>query len=263
MFDIFETEKVIVICMLSFLLISITTRLLLGFLYQNMIKETDNMAATKNKLLKQCKLKFAHCYQLNNGVSNIPIFVEKFINRLSLGHISFETMYHLSGQIMLLSVVASGVGICKSIVKGRMLGQILPFYIISFFGLYLYFSIASVIDIKGKKRILKVNLIDYLENHLSSKIEITENDMELLYGKSLYLNEDSPKKTKRKKTVELMPIGSRLTIADNIRNVEESKKPEFDQKETETNPRISIDDLRFTKEQEIELEALLAEFLTS
>ena len=221
MFMIFREEKIITIWMLVFLATSILMRLLLGAAYQRLIKETDNMSATKNKLLKQCKVKFANCYQLNNGVANIPIFVDKFLNKMSVGPISFQTIYHLSGQTMLLSVVCAGVGICKSIMAGRMLGEILPFYIASFMGLYLYFSVSTVLDIKGKRRVLKINLVDYLENHLSARIQVTEQDIEMLYGDdasnmAVYKmrNADSKKRKNRSedegvRTVELMPIKAR------------------------------------------------------
>ena len=182
MFRVFQEEKLITICMFTCLGASIALRMLLGMLYRNMIKEADNMASTENRLLKQCKTKFASCYQMGNGVANIPIFVDKFLNRMALGHLSFETMYHLSGQLMLLSVVCSGIGVCKSIVMGRTVGEVLPFYIVSFFGLYLYFSVSTVVDVRGKKRVLKVNLVDYLENHLSPRIEVTRQDIEMLYG---------------------------------------------------------------------------------
>ena len=229
MFDIFMEEKVWTALMLSFLVLSIFLRMLLGLLYQNMIREADNMAATNNKMLKQCKLKFANCYQLSNGVANIPVFVDKFLNRLSFGHLSFSTLYHLSGQAMLLSVVFSGAGICSGIMKGKTLGDILPFYIVSFLGLYLYFSVSTIVDIKGRKRVLKVNLVDYLENHLSPRIDVTRQDIEMLYGEEIFDN--PPGVTKRlngsqnlkrgrvspsndgrgKKTVELMPISGKLT----------------------------------------------------
>ena len=160
MFDIFWEEKVMSALMLSFLGLSLFLRIFLGLLYHRLIRETDNMATTRNKMLKQCKLKFANCYQLSNGVANIPVFVDKFLNRLSFGHVSYTMLYHLSGQTMLLSVVFSGVGICKCIVGGKTLGDILPFYIVSFLGLYLYFSVSAIADIKGKKRVLKVNLVD-------------------------------------------------------------------------------------------------------
>lgn len=211
MFDIFKEEKWITIAMLIFFSLSILIRIFLGMLLHNMIKETDNMVITKNKLLRQCKLKFANCYQLNNGVANIPVFVDKFISRLALGHISFEGLYHLSGQSMLLSVVCAGIGVSKSIASGKMLGEILPFYIVSFAGLYAYFSISTVVDIKGKKRILRVNLVDYLENHLSAKIDVTQDDMDMLFGKEKQKQGAGRQKTRNqygRRTVELMPISA-------------------------------------------------------
>lgn len=218
MFEIFQEEKIVTVFMLFFLGFSIFIRVFLGALYGKMIRETDNMAATDNRLLKQCKIKFANCYQLNNGVSNIPVFVDKFLNRLALGPFSFVTMYHLSGQAMLLSVVCAGIGICKCIMDGRMLGEILPFYIVSFMGLYLYFSISTVVDIKGKKRVLKVNLVDYLENHLSARIGVTEQDMQMLYGKNPGRNRNvGIASNYGKRTIELVPINRNTTAVNRER----------------------------------------------
>lgn len=248
MFLIFQEEKGITICMLVFLGISIFIRVLLGAVYQGMIKETDNMAATNNKLLKQCKVKFANCYQLNNGVANIPIFVDKFLNRMAVGPLSFETMYHLSGQTMFLSVVASGVGICKCIMDGRMLGEILPFYIASFVSLYLYFSISTVVDIKGRRRILKINLVDYLENHLSARIHVTEQDMEMLYGRGL-------------RTVELIPIGGRIGVAEETRE-KVQPFPKGTSRVMDSDRKAVGQEENSVAVTEEELEALLQEFLT-
>ncbi|MCI8542297.1 hypothetical protein [Acetatifactor aquisgranensis] len=226
MFRVFQEERLITICMFTCLGISIILRIFLGLLYRNMIKEADNMASTKNRLLRQCKTKFASCYELTGGVANIPVFVDKFLGRMALGPLSFDTLYHLSGQMMLLSVVCSGIGVCKSILGGRTLGDVLPFYIASFFGLYAYFSISTVVDVSGKKRVLKVNLVDYLENHLSPRIEITRQDIEMLYGESVFEEKRESRSQNRgkrrrsgrgaaarpqeRRTLELMPIGNRL-----------------------------------------------------
>lgn len=216
MFTIFQEEKLVTAGILSFLCISLFLRILLGFLYRNMIKEADNMATTENRLLKQCKLKFANCYQLNNGVANIPVFVDKFLNKLKLGPFSFAAIYHISGQSMLLSVICCGVGICKGIADGRTIGEILPYYIVSFLGLYLYFTVSTIVDVKGQRRILKVNLVDYLENHLAARIGVTESDMEMLYGAEPGLRGGTAqfsgtgrRNRYGRRTVELMPINSR------------------------------------------------------
>lgn len=232
---VFTEQKWLSAGIFAGILLSIGVKMLLGFLYDHMIKEADNnMASTNNKLLKQCKVKFTNCYELNNGVANVPVFVEKFLCRMALGPFTVETLYHMSGQLMLLSVVFSGVGVCRSIAAGKTLGEILPFYIVSFTGLYLYFSVSSAADIKGKRRMLKINLVDYLENHLSPRIRVTGKDLEMLYGNSEYTEIGG----KKQRGVKLMPIGNKEQTGD----VEKES--------------VS------TVVSEEELEALLKEFLT-
>ena len=254
MFTIFKEEKVITAGILVFLCLSVLVRLMLAWMYHTMIRETDNMATTGNRLLKQCKVKFANCYQLNGGVSNIPVFVDKFLNRLSFGHLSFDAWYHLSGQCMLFSVIFAGMGICKGILDGRMLGEILPFYIASFLGLYLYFSLSALVDIKGKRRGLKTNLIDYLENHLSGRIPVTEQDYERLYGAS---------KLPGRRTVELMPIRGRTAQPQEM--VRETGREVFS---TEHEMPGKMEDRGMAQQDETsrvteeELQALLQELLT-
>ena len=254
MFTIFKEEKVITAGILVFLCLSVLVRLMLAWMYHTMIRETDNMATTGNRLLKQCKVKFANCYQLNGGVSNIPVFVDKFLNRLSFGHLSFDAWYHLSGQCMLFSVIFAGVGICKGILDGRMLGEILPFYIASFLGLYLYFSLSALVDIKGKRRVLKTNLIDYLENHLSGRIPVTEQDYERLYGAS---------KLPGRRTVELMPIRGRAAQPQEM--VREAGREVFAAEHAipgKTEDRGMAQQDESSRVTEEELQALLQELLT-
>ncbi len=152
--------------------LSIICQIVAGVLYQSMIQETDNMSATNNKLLKQCKLKFVNCFQLNSGVANVPIFVDKFMNRMKVGILTLPGLSNFAGQLILLSVLLCGIGLYRRIVDGRHMIELFPYYIVSFFGLYAYFSISSLVDIKGKREILKVNIIDYLENHMLNRLKV-------------------------------------------------------------------------------------------
>ena len=163
-------QNFFIILSVSLIVLGIACQIMIGVLIQNMINETDNMTATDNKLLKQCKLKFMNCYRMNGGVNNVQIFTDKFVNRLKIGRISLVTLGHLSGQMVLLAVFAAGTGIYFGITGGESVIGLLPFYIVSFLGLYLYFSVSSAVDIPGKKKILKTNLVDYFENHMISRL---------------------------------------------------------------------------------------------
>lgn len=259
MFTIFEQEKIASIAMFACMACSLLIRVTLGLFYIRLIRQADNMASTRCKQLKQCKLKFANCYQLNHGMPNVPVFVDKFLNRMSLGPFSLEMLGHLSGQLMLLSVVSAGVGVCRRIIAGSMLGQILPFYIVSLLGLYLYFSISSIVDLKGKRRILKINLVDYLENHLASRMEVTQEDMEMLYGSQ----EGNRRKGRRKKGVDVIPVGIRG--ADTARAVPDADAAEEQRMGQAAQWRTAAQEpeSKFTASQQQELEQLLKEFLTS
>lgn len=165
--------------MLLFVLLSMICQIIIGFLYQSMIKETDNMSSTENKLLKQCKLKFVNCFQMNAGVANISVFVDKFLNRIRFLGITIPGFHHLSGQMTLLSVFTGGIGICKGIIEGETFSQILPFYILSFLALYLYFSVTSLVDMQTKKDVLRTNLVDYLENHMVNRLSLNLEETQL------------------------------------------------------------------------------------
>jgi hypothetical protein len=106
--------------------------------------------------------------------------VDKFLNQLKIGALPLSFLKHVSGQLVMLAVLAAGIGACLSIVGGGGFFDVAPFYAVSFLGLYCYFAISSLIDIPGKIKILRTNLIDYLENHLANRLEQTKLDIQLV-----------------------------------------------------------------------------------
>ena len=165
MLIIFSEHKMITFFLLLFFLISILCQIISGVIYQNMIKQSENMSETENKLLKLCKQKYAGYYKLNGRILNTSVFVDKFLQKSRLWGISLYRFPHISGQFMMLSVLMAGIASCLILAAGGSLFQIIPYYLLCILGLYLYFSVSGIIDLQEKKKILKVNLMDYLENH--------------------------------------------------------------------------------------------------
>jgi hypothetical protein len=52
--------------------------------------------------------------------------------------------------------------------------EILPYYLLGFLGLYVYFSVSGLVDMDGKYRKLRINLTDYLENHMAPRLAVLE-----------------------------------------------------------------------------------------
>lgn len=138
------------------------------------------MSSTKNKMLKKCKLKFINRYELHEKVVNIPVFVDKFIHSIKFGPFSARGLQHFSGQILLLSIFITGVGACRAIIEEETIGEILMYYALVFIMLYAYFSVSAAVDLKGKREVLKTNLIDYLENNISVRIPQSKREQERL-----------------------------------------------------------------------------------
>lgn len=189
MLALFFHHKNFMLAILTLLFCSIICQVLLGVTYHRLIREAENMSATKNKSLQKLKLKFTSCTQLRETIPNVPVFVDKYINQIRIGKIPVSFLKHLSGQLTLLAVLVSGIGACLGIVQNESFFMIAPFYLISFLGLYLYFAAASLIDMPGKVNILRTNLVDYLENHLANRLDQTRLDMRMVG-----MEEPAPKK---------------------------------------------------------------------
>lgn len=180
MFSIFFQHRNFMIGILALLFCSIICQVVMGVIYHRLIWETEHMSTTTNKSLQQLKLKFSGCCKMNEKVSNVSVFVDKYLSNIKFGSISLSVIKHLSGQLTLLAVLVAGIGAYLGIIHDEGFFNIAPYYVVSFLGLYCYFATASLIDIPGKINILRINLVDYLENHLTNRLEQTELDMQLI-----------------------------------------------------------------------------------
>lgn len=172
MFTILFKHKILTVLIFTFLFLSVLCQVIAGVIYQSMITEADNMSATKHKILKQCKQKYANYYKLNGKMVNTAAFVDKFLQKICILRIPLTRFSHLAGQLMMLSIIMIGISVCLSLAAGDTLFQIMPYYLVSILGLYLYFSIAGIMDLQEKRNALKINLVDYLENHFIPRLEI-------------------------------------------------------------------------------------------
>ena len=135
-----------------------------------------------------------------------------------------------------------------------MFGEILPFYISTLCNVYLYFSMAAIVDVKQKRKNLKINLIDYLENHLSNRMEVTREDICMLYGEGEVRNN-----RKIIKGLELMPIAGWLADRNGSSLTVEAELPALGEQEKVREIRSAVG----LEEEEAEaLEELLKEFLS-
>lgn len=274
MFTVLLEHKLLSGIFLALLSLSIICQIIIGVIYRKLIKETDNMSTAKNKFLKQCKLKFINCYQLSGEVANISVFVDKSMSKISFLGISMSVWHHLAGQFILLSVVAAGAGACYEITQGEKKKKILPYYVVSFLALYVYFSVSGLVDITGKKECLKINLVDYLENHMVNKLRQSDIDWEELTGEKLSTAKKKVHKKKKKAELEAMDDkekkralreeiglsaerGEKEGTAAALASSSEQGQQDGEKEEKEEEEKVAA----FSHQEAQELEELLREFL--
>ncbi len=207
MFTILMEHEILTGLIFFSLLLGIICQIIPGVIYQRMISASDHMAETKNKQLKSCKEKYEGYYKLNGKMVNTGVFVDKFLQKVCIARIKLSFLNHISGQMMMLSILITGLSICLSLASGSTLFQIIPYYLVSILGMYLYFSISGMVNLQEKKEILRINLTDYLENYLAPRLETEkENAMEEgvkkreKYGKELLKELEAKEKAKEEET---------------------------------------------------------------
>ena len=142
-------------------LCSITCQLVVAYYIMQMVKESEKLESEKAKYIKN----WIEEYLKEEGkIVNGLVFVDKKIQQFSIGKFTMAQMKHVSGQALLLMIFLAGVGACLGIIHGKTLGQVLPFYIISLLALYVHFSLSAVVNLEENKKIIRMNVLDFLEN---------------------------------------------------------------------------------------------------
>jgi hypothetical protein len=193
MFGIFIRHPYLSLGIIIVVVISVVLQMLIGNVLGRMVYEAENMASTENKQLKQFKLKFMNCYKMNEGMENVTVFVERFLEKIAIGKVKVSSIHRISSQLMLFAVLLSGLGAARGIVLNETVGQVLPFYVFAFLGLYIYYVATSFAGMEEKKLSLKFSLVDYLENHMVGRLKQTEEVLNQKLGEK---NEQIPVRPK-------------------------------------------------------------------
>ena len=160
-------------------IIGIVSKLITRSLYKRLLKETDNMAMTKNKNLKVLKQKLENAYRLNQNIVNTQAYLDKHLYGFRFMHVSLDSWNNLSLQMTILSLLAEG-RLCLAIAlqageigDGRLQleqeGVQDSYYIVLYAsigalsGLFLTFMDSSF-NITQKQQKLETVLLEYVDN---------------------------------------------------------------------------------------------------
>ena len=146
--------------MIAIMSISIICQIVIICYMAKIVKESERLEERPQKLGPWME----EYLKDQEKITNIPVFVDKKIQQISIGRFTIIQIKHFSGQMLLVMIFIAGMGACIGIIKGKTLGQILPFYIVSLLAVYVHISLSGIMDLDEKKQRIRMNVTDCLQN---------------------------------------------------------------------------------------------------
>ena len=171
MLDTLYNVKVLIYTMIGIFVFGMLLKIALAIGYSRMIRASNNMGSTTYKLFRNLKLKFETFHKLKINVNNVDTFVDKCINNHKILGILLITWEKISGQV---GSVSFAIGLIGAILYAFLEFErmwILSVFLVGFLsgGLLIFFE--ALLNKKAKREIIRLNIIDYLENYLNNRLE--------------------------------------------------------------------------------------------
>lgn len=164
-------RNIIIYTLIGLCGLGLITRFIIDLVYKRLIKEADNIGATKNLLLKHMKMKFETCYRLKIGVNNVDTFVDKNVLRYRFCGILLSTWENFGGQVLFLSLLLVPISAVFGVRFDCGQNQILMTGAVGILTSSVLILVDKSINLFVKKRVLKLNILDYLENFCKVRLE--------------------------------------------------------------------------------------------
>lgn len=155
------------------------SKLVTSSLYKRLIKETGNIALTKNRNLKALKQKTENMFLLSHGIRNPGAYIEKQIYGFRFLGMSLDSWDNLSVQAMITCFLIGGVA-----AFGAYWYRCDSYYIVLYGTMGILSGLLLVLvdngaNISLKRQQLADDLVDYVENspHFYKAVDIASDSM--------------------------------------------------------------------------------------
>lgn len=167
MLQLLETGKAFYL-LEAICLLGIITRMITRHLYKRLVKESTNLTLTKNKSLRELKLRAENTYRMNQGLRDSSAWLERQLYELKQGGMTLHSWNNLSGQWTWLCLLVGGVGAFFSYWY-----RLDTYYMVLYGGGAVLLSMFMMLFDSGAaayREQLVVTLQDYLENIMCPRL---------------------------------------------------------------------------------------------
>ena len=163
MLEFLQTGKALYV-LATVCVLGMISKLVTSSLYKRLMKETGNIALTKNKNLRSLKQKTENMYLLSHGIRNAGAYIEKQMYGFRFMNLSLDVWENVSVQAMILCFLLGGLA-----AFGAYWYRCDSYYIVLYGSMGILSGLFLVLvdngaNISLKRQQLMDALVDYVEN---------------------------------------------------------------------------------------------------
>lgn len=167
-------QNVLIYGMVGLCGVGIFLKMILGAVYANLLRASDKMDTSKNKLMKGLRTKFETNYVQDRGVNNVDSFVDKYVYQYKVCGILLHTWETLCAQLLLICMLIGSIGAILGLIYECGKRTILFTFFVGITTSAILVIIDNLLNLSTKRNMIKTNIQDYLENSLKVRLETKE-----------------------------------------------------------------------------------------
>ena len=151
-----------------------------GIYYRQMINQTENMMSARNSFLLQMKNRFENTYRVNNGIKNVPLFVDRQLNGNRFLGINVQKAGKASQKAALLCLILGGAVTMLQQINGFTMRQVVTSLGITLFCTVVGLGIYALSDMEYAQAQLQIQLEEYFSNTLAKRLANSREEENVL-----------------------------------------------------------------------------------
>lgn len=163
-------ESKLVWSIIGVCLIDVIVKFMLRHTYHRLLRAAEDMGRSKHRLMKTLRMKFDACYQLNIGVPNVSLFVEKYLRHYRVLGIPMKSWENIT-NICIVLVMSASVGSGLWAMMQQADESVFFSLLVGVVGTGFLLLVDVIGNAESRFELLRVDITDYLENICKPRLE--------------------------------------------------------------------------------------------
>lgn len=165
--------------MMAIVLVGLIMTAVANRVYKGLIKDSDDVENSANRLVKYIKLKYTSYYKLGLMANDEKALVRSYLSKYKVGPIALDTLCKI-GIAARYAVGSLAIGyLLFSLTRGKSVADMYAFIGVAIISLLFMTLQYKLCEFNEKREVFCWNMYDYLSNFLKNKIDKGNNDMSM------------------------------------------------------------------------------------